>query len=47
MELAQALDHPRVLLRYDLDRFNNEQDRNGQEDDCNFHDFLSKKLTLT
>jgi hypothetical protein len=42
MVLAQALNHPRVLLGYDLDGFDDEQDRNGQEDDCNFHDFLSK-----
>jgi hypothetical protein len=39
MVLAQALDHPCVLLGYDLDGFDDEQDRNGQQDDCNFHDF--------
>jgi hypothetical protein len=30
VELAQALYHPCVLLGYDLDSFDNEQDRNGQ-----------------
>ena len=36
--LAQSLNHPGVLLRHDLDGFDDEQDRNGQKDDCNFHD---------
>jgi hypothetical protein len=27
------------LLRYDLDGFDDEQDRNGQDDDGYFHDF--------